>query len=358
MAPEQWRGSKVGPAADLYGLGVVLYEMLAGQKPFRATEMPLLINKHLHEAPAPLRPCGGLDALVLQLLAKSEAERPATASEVVTRFDEILANLDWRVPSYAGAPARPNSHSATDPDLAPAVAGRPLGDATPSSPAGFAAASASGSNPSQPAAHMSTIGTHRDSPELMASSSRSSMAWLFLGGAAVLGAIAFSVWITTRGPSVETSASAPPGPAQVAPVEEQEKAVQRALSAAGLAREEASEFQAVATALLTWQAAVTERDAENGERALKPLLSALAAVRLDKDFLKAKLGRLQAEHGLLGRMVDRYPDKKDALEQRYGSYYTRLNAEDGPAQLRRLAQDIQAFLVELEELDGRAAAAK
>ena len=57
-------------------------------------------------------------------------------------------------------------------------------------------------------------------------------------------------------------------------------------------------------------------------------------------------------------MVDKHPAQKDALEQRYSSYYTRLNAEEGASQLRRLAQDIQAFLVELEQLDQAPAAQK
>lgn len=351
MAPEQWRGSKVGPAADLYGLGVVLYEMLAGKKPFRAAELPQLISKHLHEAPPALPPSAGLETLVFSLLAKSESDRPETAAVVVSKLDEILAELDWRVPSYAGAPARPDSRSATDPDL-------PSADPTPSRPGEAARISAGGSGSSLPAAHMATLGGYKDGSELTGPPPGNSVAWAVMGGAAILGAVGFSAWLFTRSPSA-TPSSAPPVPIiAAASIDSQRKDLERAFAGSGLTREEATGFPGVSAALSTWEAAVGSGDAAASEAALKPLLSAIGSAKLDKAFISAKLERLQAEHGLLGRVVDKYPEKKDALEQRYGSYYTRLNAEEGASQLKRLAQDIQAFLVELERLDRLNAAQK
>ena len=53
MAPEQCRGQKVGPAADLYALGVILYLMLAGSPPFEAKNVAALMVKHTSEPPVP-----------------------------------------------------------------------------------------------------------------------------------------------------------------------------------------------------------------------------------------------------------------------------------------------------------------
>ena len=53
MAPEQWLGSEVDGRADIYALGVILYELLTGSLPFAATTSEGLMRQHL-EAPIPL----------------------------------------------------------------------------------------------------------------------------------------------------------------------------------------------------------------------------------------------------------------------------------------------------------------
>jgi eukaryotic-like serine/threonine-protein kinase len=86
VSPEQVRGETAGPASDLYALGIVLYEMLAGHAPF-AGEAPVAVAyKHLHERPRSLREAGvdvspATAALVERLLAKSPQKRyPNTAA--------------------------------------------------------------------------------------------------------------------------------------------------------------------------------------------------------------------------------------------------------------------------------------
>jgi serine/threonine protein kinase len=81
MSPEQAAGenSRLTAAADLYSLGAVLYEMLAGEAPFRAP-LPDLLRKILLESPRPLcelRPevDEPLSAIVMQTLAKSPSDR-------------------------------------------------------------------------------------------------------------------------------------------------------------------------------------------------------------------------------------------------------------------------------------------
>ena len=87
MAPEQFRESAVGPAADLYALGCMLYELLVGTPPFDSVSAHEVGQKHLHEVvPSPrlLRNeiPQELNRLVEALLRKDPAERPSDAVTV------------------------------------------------------------------------------------------------------------------------------------------------------------------------------------------------------------------------------------------------------------------------------------
>ena len=86
MAPEQASGSPVGPSADIYSLGVVLYECLTGRLPFDAETTAEVLRKHILEGPPKLIGEPGtehippaLEDVVLRCLAKDPAERPPTA---------------------------------------------------------------------------------------------------------------------------------------------------------------------------------------------------------------------------------------------------------------------------------------
>jgi serine/threonine protein kinase len=89
MAPEQAYSLPATPRTDLYALGCLLYELLAGQQVFTATSPAALMRMHLEQAPAPL--CRAdvdppLGALVWQLLEKDPGRRPAGAREVYDRL--------------------------------------------------------------------------------------------------------------------------------------------------------------------------------------------------------------------------------------------------------------------------------
>ena len=87
MAPEQWLGGEVDGRADLYSLGIVLYELLAGSPPFTATTSQGLMRQHLETPVPPLAPCRpdlppGLDRVVQTALAKAPDQRYRHAGDL------------------------------------------------------------------------------------------------------------------------------------------------------------------------------------------------------------------------------------------------------------------------------------
>jgi serine/threonine-protein kinase len=136
MSPEQSAGDReIDGRSDLYALGVVAYQMLAGELPFNATSTPAMLVKHLSERPQPIddrRPDVPLDlaAVVMRLLEKEPSNRFASAAELEATLRGELPALP---PSYATA--------------RPAAAPRPGFDA-PSAPPSMSA-----SRPASPGLH-------------------------------------------------------------------------------------------------------------------------------------------------------------------------------------------------------------
>jgi serine/threonine-protein kinase len=95
MSPEQIRSDPVDERTDLWALGVVLYEMIAGSKPFVGEHDASLAHAIVNQEPEPLsaRPDlpAGLPALTHALLAKDPARRPRSADEVESRLGDIAA---------------------------------------------------------------------------------------------------------------------------------------------------------------------------------------------------------------------------------------------------------------------------
>ena len=87
MAPEQWAADGAGPASDRYALGVIAFELLAGQLPFAASNVPQMMEQHFRASVPPLTSRGGattaFDAVLRRALAKgipTRGSRPRARS--------------------------------------------------------------------------------------------------------------------------------------------------------------------------------------------------------------------------------------------------------------------------------------
>ena len=161
MSPEQVKGLPLDGRTDLFSVGVVLYEMLTGTRPFVAESVTAIIYKIVHEnPPAPrdlmdgLHP--GLSAVVMKALAKAPEERFASGAEFsravqaypwfkteaaappmeIIRFGENPAALASPVPPAAGRAAATQPAVKTEPSSVsgPPVKPTPALDSTVSAP--------------------------------------------------------------------------------------------------------------------------------------------------------------------------------------------------------------------------------
>ncbi len=94
LAPELARGQAYDGRADLYALGVMLYELTAGELPFTSDDPLAVISQHLNAPVIPPRAKNpaivpGLETLILSLLAKDPADRPGTAAGVLDLLERL-----------------------------------------------------------------------------------------------------------------------------------------------------------------------------------------------------------------------------------------------------------------------------
>jgi eukaryotic-like serine/threonine-protein kinase len=112
VAPERVAGGRASPAADIYSLGVVLYEMLTGRPPFLAGTAEQIIRAHLETPPRPVRSLApwvppGIAAACEAALAKDPADRPASAAALAARLRAAADAAVEALPSGRPAADRP-----------------------------------------------------------------------------------------------------------------------------------------------------------------------------------------------------------------------------------------------------------
>jgi predicted Ser/Thr protein kinase len=112
MAPEQVTGKEVSFRTDVFTLGVLFYEMLTGEHPFRGESVMDVLIASTRDAPAPVRSrregvTPQIEAIVVRCLAKKPADRYANAGEVVRALEALEGSSVPGVETLREGPAAP-----------------------------------------------------------------------------------------------------------------------------------------------------------------------------------------------------------------------------------------------------------
>src|SRR5262249_21434299 len=111
MSPEQADNHPIDARSDIYSLGIVVYEMLAGQPPFEGDSATRLLMKHVAEPPPPLREArpdisSEIQDVVMRAISKGPDQRQQSVAEFSTDFDSAAGIVKDQVPDRGGAFSR------------------------------------------------------------------------------------------------------------------------------------------------------------------------------------------------------------------------------------------------------------
>ena len=106
MAPELWSDEEPDKAVDIYSLGVIVFQILTSELPFKGPSIPSIMKKHLSDSPPRFVSLGlnlppGIEAAVCHALAKKPQDRPASIEQFLDELREGVATVSGRMPRIA-----------------------------------------------------------------------------------------------------------------------------------------------------------------------------------------------------------------------------------------------------------------
>ncbi len=95
MAPEQWADEEPNPQSDVYSLGIILYQMIAGDVPFKGNSIPAIMKKHLSDPPPPFASKGisaptALEKAIFHALEKDRQKRTQSVEEFLNEIKRAV----------------------------------------------------------------------------------------------------------------------------------------------------------------------------------------------------------------------------------------------------------------------------
>jgi serine/threonine protein kinase len=120
MPPEQARGDEIGPGADIYAVGAILYDMLCGRPPFEGTEPGQVLAMLLTQTPpsprslAPLMP-ESIEQLILKAIARDTKQRFPIVEALLEALESQHREMAARGSSETLAPPEPSNPQAAPP---------------------------------------------------------------------------------------------------------------------------------------------------------------------------------------------------------------------------------------------------
>jgi len=212
LSPEQASGHAASPATDIYSLGIVAYELLAGRRPFTGESQVAIAMAQINDTPPPLPDTVSepVQRFVMSMIAKKPDERPASTSAVARAAGALrrgdVAGAAAIVPAIAGA-ASPDAFTQLLTSNTGSDATTRLLPSSGAAAAGAAAGVGTGT---------AALATEQTASEPKAKKKRSPWTWPLVALIALLAVVLIGTLIALFGPKEGTPE---PGPASSAPVQ-------------------------------------------------------------------------------------------------------------------------------------------